>query len=81
MIPGKSDRELIESTQHAGFLKKLFSGGKIPLKSEYGRYFTTDATAQHPALSVVDLNDDGWDFYRCVRWGRNLFFQNKGDGT
>jgi hypothetical protein len=82
VIPNEADRRLIESTKHAEFLDKLFSGGKIPLKSEYGRYFTTDATAQHPALSVVDLNGDGWDdLYVCVRWGRNLFFQNKGDGT
>ena len=81
-IPDEGDRKLIESTKHAGFLEALFGGEKIPLRSEYGRYFTTDATAQHPALSVVDLNNDGWDdLYVCVRWGRNLFFQNKGDGT
>lgn len=73
---------LIESTDHARYLDELFSGGKISLKSGYGRYFTTDATAQHPGLSVVDINGDGRDdLYVCVRWGRNLLFRDRGDGT
>lgn len=82
VIPSQDDRLLIDATDHGRYLEKLFGGGTIPLKSGYGRYFTTDATAQHPAVSVVDINGDGRDdFYVCVRWGRNLLFRDIGDGT
>lgn len=82
VISDRSDFSLIEATDHARYLETLFSGGRIPLKSQYGRYFTTDATAQHPGLSVVDIDDDGRDdLYVCVRWGKNLLFRNKADGT
>ena len=74
VIPDKYDLKLVESTDHSRYLDLLFRGEQIPLKSGYGQYFTTDATAQHPALSVVDINGDGRDdLYVCVRWGRNLF--------
>lgn len=76
------DLAKIESTGHAAHLKQLFSGGEIMLPARYGRFFTTDATAQHPGLSVVDIDNDGRDdLYVCVRWGRNLLFRDRGDGT
>lgn len=82
VIPDEGDLERVEVTDHSRYLDTLFSGGKIPLKAGYGRYFTTDATAQHPGISVVDINGDGLDdLYVCVRWGRNLLFQDRGDGT
>lgn len=82
VIPKKEDLMMVEGTEHASYLETLFSGGEIPLKSGYGQYFTTDATAQHPGLSVVDINGDGFDdLYVCLRWGRNLLFENQGDGT
>ena len=81
-IPLPTDRALIESPRHEELLKQLFKTGEIPLKPGTGRWFTTDATAQHPALSVVDIDADGWDdLYVCVRHGRNLLFRNQGDGT
>lgn len=82
LVTGERDREKISQTDHSRYLETLFSGGKIPLKTGYGRYFTTDATAQHPGISVVDINGDGRDdLYLCVRWGRNLLFRDRGDGT
>ena len=75
-------RDYLESPLHGQHLEALFAGKQIPLKKGQGRFFTTDATAQHPALSVVDIDDDGWDdLYVCVRFGRNLLFRNQGDGT
>ncbi len=45
-------------------------------------YFTREAMDRHPGVSVVDINDDGWDdLYVMARWGKNLFFWNHGDGT
>ena len=35
-----------------------------------------------PAVSVVDVDNDGWDdVYVMVRLGKNLFLHNQGDGT
>ena len=40
------------------------------------------AAWRNPSVSVVDLNRDGFDdFYAMARYGKNMFFQNNGDGT
>ena len=40
------------------------------------------ATANHPGISVVDIDRDGFDdLYVTVRWGKNLLFRNRGNGT
>ncbi len=37
---------------------------------------------RHPAVSVTDLDRDGWDdLYLMPQWGRNRFYRNRGDGT
>lgn len=37
---------------------------------------------RHPAVSVVDLDQDGFDdIYVMARWGKNQLFRNRGDGT
>jgi hypothetical protein len=82
VIADEKARQAIESPLHGQHLEALFAGKEIPLKKGQGRFFTTDATAQHPGLSVVDIDNDGWDdLYLCVRFGRNLLFRNQGDGT
>jgi hypothetical protein len=46
------------------------------------KYFRGPAQDRHPGLAVVDLDRDGFDdFYVMERWGKNLFFRNRGDGT
>jgi len=82
VIPDPEDYQLARTSRHVELTKNLFQGNQIPLKKGYGKYFTTDATSQHPALSVVDVNGDGFDdLYVCVRWGKNLLYRNKGNGT
>ncbi len=45
-------------------------------------FFQIPAFDRHPGIAVTDLNQDGFDdIYVMARWGRNLFFQNNGDGT
>ncbi len=45
-------------------------------------YFMTSSADLHPGVSVVDLDRDGYDdLYVMPRWGANLFFRNRGDGT
>ncbi len=44
--------------------------------------FQLVAFDRHPGLSVVDLDRDGYDdIYVMARWGENMFFHNRGDGT
>jgi len=46
------------------------------------KYFLARPLARHPAVSVVDLDRDGFDdFYVMDQWGENMFFHNRGDGT
>ena len=44
--------------------------------------FLSRALSRHPGLAVVDLDQDGFDdLYVMARWGENMFFRNRGDGT
>ena len=44
-------------------------------------FFAYTAVFQHPGLSVVDIDRDGFDdFYVTTRWDRNQFFRNTGRG-
>lgn len=45
-------------------------------------YFSLIAFDRHPGVSVVDIDDDGFDdVYVMGRWGKNMLFRNRGDGT
>ena len=53
----------------------------LPIR-DHGKYFSITAEMQHPALSVVDIDRDGWDdLYVMTRWQRNQLLRNRGDGT
>jgi hypothetical protein len=46
------------------------------------RYFRPPAQDRHPSVSIVDIDQDGLDdIYVMARWGRNMLFRNRGDGT
>ena len=58
------------------------TGALSSIPGKYRRNFRYDTGAQHPGLSVVDVDRDGFDdFYVMTRWGRNQFYRNQGDGT
>jgi hypothetical protein len=45
-------------------------------------YFTVHAFDRHPGIVITDIDGDGWDdVYVVERWGKNLLFRNRGDGT
>ena len=53
-------------------------------QNELNPPYSFEITSQdrHPGLAVVDIDGDGFDdLYVMVRLGRNLLFQNQGDGT
>lgn len=44
--------------------------------------FISRALSRHPGLAVVDVDRDGFDdLYVMARWGENMLFRNRGDGT
>ena len=68
---------------HNEFVIQAVSKGTINLPVEkYRRYFFVTAAGQHPAISVADVDNDGWDdLYVMIRWGKNQLLRNQGDGT
>ena len=78
-------REYLRSLhcQHQKNIVDLFKEGKFGLQSRlYAKYIDFDSVYQHPGLSVVDIDGDGHDeLYVMARWGKNLLFRNRGDGT
>lgn len=47
-----------------------------------GTDFFPPAMDEHPGVSVVDLDGDGFDdVYVLAHWGPNIFLRNQGDGT
>ncbi|MBC8370072.1 MAG: VCBS repeat-containing protein [Planctomycetes bacterium] len=72
-------RQSIHEEQVRDFLKSRKEGKKY--EKPYPQWQVA-AGERHPTVSVVDLDDDGFDdFYVQERHGRNLFFHNNGNGT
>lgn len=67
-------KEVAESSPHEELMETL---DKPPFKG-----FSSHAADRHPSVSVVDIDQDGFDdLYVMARWGKNLLLRNKGDGT
>lgn len=82
-VPDQNELRRARHSQHERNIVDLFTKGKFSLsKQRYADYLDLDSTFQHPGLSVVDYDQDGWDdLYVMGRWGRNQMFRNNGDGT
>ncbi len=54
----------------------------VSLEKSPNKYFSVYAGDRHPSVSVVDIDRDGFDdLYVMARWGPNMMFRNRGDGT
>lgn len=84
-ITSSDDLRRARESIHERFIREVFftGGTKFTYPKHYWNYITSwDSLDQHTSVSVVDLDQDGWDdFYVTARWGRNQFWRNKGDGT
>ena len=79
-------RDATRSIHHEFFIENYFKviNGEATTIAEPNDYslFFPDVTFEHPGVSVVDIDRDGWDdLYVCAMRGRNFLFRNLGDGT
>ncbi|CAN5183435.1 hypothetical protein BH23VER1_BH23VER1_11610 [soil metagenome] len=83
VVPDEIARSRARFSYHEKNIVDLFTkGGFAVAKPIYARFKDLDSSMQHPALSVVDIDGDGWDdLYVMDRWGQNLLLRNRGDGT
>ena len=78
-------KALVQSTasRHTQLTSHLMAGGeyRFPLGETYPLFFP-DVTLEHPGVSVVDIDSDGFDdLYVSMQHDVNLLFHNNGDGT
>jgi hypothetical protein len=78
-LPDLATRRLLTQSEHRRALSYHYSSNK---KMVPAQDFEPIAMGFKPAVSVVDVDNDGWDdVYIMVRLGKNLFLHNQGDGT
>lgn len=83
VLPRRADRQnALISAQDDLVISHVRSGEvRLPTPA-HRKYFAITAGMQHPALSVVDIDRDGWDdLYLMTRYQRNQLLHNRGDGT
>lgn len=89
VVPERALYEDLRKCRHEDFMRASFRDPAtlekrglpgFDLKHYYD--ITYESNEQRPALSVVDINGDGYDdVYVMRRWGENRLLVNQGDGT
>ncbi len=78
-LPDPRTRQRVIQSEHRRALSYHYSTNK---KLAPSQDFEPISMSFKPAVSVVDVDRDGWDdIYIMVRLGNNLFLHNQGDGT
>jgi|GEM_PF-5028918 len=88
-IPDATTLEALTNCRHEQFLSAIYRNPndlrRVALPDfpfDHIQDITFESGEQHPAVSVVDINQDGWDdLYVMRRWGTNRLLINQGDGT
>lgn len=81
-IPKPQHEHLLNSF-HDQILVRLSQNESVEIPyPELEKFISIDSTMTHPSVSVVDINQDGWDdLYVMTRWRTNRLFVNNRDGT
>ena len=82
-LPDQQQQERARKSHHTDHVIRMIKEGRLPgVDERYQRYFMPTTNGKHPALSVTDVDGDGWDdLYVMTRWGRNQLLHNQGDGS
>ena len=86
VIPDRHERLRARNSIHETLVTQyLLDLQKSPRKRAFSkphRYFRPPVQDRHPGISIVDIDRDGFDdLYVMDQWGRNMLWQNRGDGT
>ena len=75
-----TDLQLATRSYHEEKLTEYIKKNETRLpKTEYNPYFMPESGYQHPAVSVVDINRDGWDdLFVTSLWARCQLWVNQG---
>jgi hypothetical protein len=83
-LPDRAAFARARTSRHQQILLESYFGGKpanLPKHYSDSRFYP-DSVNIHPALSVVDIDGDGFDdIFVCVRWGKSMLLRNRGDGS
>ncbi|MHC4822541.1 MAG: FG-GAP repeat domain-containing protein [Planctomycetota bacterium] len=80
LVPDQEDLERARRSVHEEMVAEFLAKGK-DWEKPYPAW-QPSAGQSHPSSAVVDFDQDGFDdFYIQERSGRNMMFQNQGDGT
>lgn len=75
-----NDRQLAEARRSRH--EELIIEGTLAEDYDWPDHFKKWSQGQHPGVSVVDIDRDGYDdFYVMPRRGKNMLFRNRRDGT
>ena len=79
-IPDAADRQRARDSIHERLVTEVATLGEKA--AGYHEHFDPTSHDRHPAVSVVDIDRDGFDdLYVMARWGKNQLLRNRGDGT
>ena len=82
-IPDSRTRQSVTRSFHEEYLINVIKTGVTPVYDQkYLPFADADMNHATPSVSVVDLNEDGWDdLFITARWGPPVYLQNMADGT
>jgi hypothetical protein len=82
-IPDLETRKQLQKSSHQEKLIEFLRTGIFILpESEFAGLVEIASASQYPAISVVDIDRDGWDdLFITSRWGPTQLLRNKGNGT
>lgn len=79
-LPDASARQRARESIHERLVIEVATLGEKA--TGYHQHFDPTSHDRHPAVSVVDIDRDGFDdLYVMARWGKNQLLRNRGDGT
>ena len=85
-FPDEATREKVASSSHQDLIRRLskIKTGKFfkDARNEYKSFSDWESTFQYPGVSVVDVDQDGFeDVFISDRWQSAQLLRNNGDGT